>query len=309
MADWGLIAIRFALYADLMLLVGLAAFPLYSLTLEERETQGPIHQFARWLRWVAPGGLVVSTFGFAALSASMFGVGMFELDREMSVIMVTDTAVGIAWQWQLAALLAASLATLRVTRNPTTSLVPVALAGSVALATLVWSGHAEATEGIAGILHRLSDSIHIIAAAVWLGAIIGFHILLTPTQKEPPASWLCLVHRALDQFAVIGTICVLLIVVTGLINGQMIVGIANLAPAMTAPYGQLALRKLILFAAMLILAAHNRWRLSPNLARSLESGEEDQAVAALKLSLWRETLAGGGILGVVAVLGMLQPFE
>ena len=59
MADWGLIAIRFALYADLMLLVGLAAFPLYSLTLEERETQGPIHQFARWLRWVAPGGLVV----------------------------------------------------------------------------------------------------------------------------------------------------------------------------------------------------------------------------------------------------------
>ena len=60
---------------------------------------------------------------------------------------------------------------------------------------------------------------------------------------------------------------------------------------------------------MLILAAYNRWRLTPNLARSLESGEEDQAVAALKLSLWRETIAGGGILGVVAVLGMLQLFE
>ena len=234
---------------------------------------------------------------------------MFELDREMSVTMVTDTAVGIAWQWRSVALLTASLATLRVTRNPTVSLMLVALAGSVALATLVWSGHAGATEGIAGSLHRLSDSIHIIAAAVWLGAIIGFHILLTRTQKERPAGWLCLVHRALVHYAMIGTICVLLIAVTGLINGQMIVGIANLAPAMAAPYGQLVLLKLVLFAAMLILAAHNRWRLTPKLARSLESGEEDQAVAALKLSLWRETIAGCGILGVVAVLGLLQPFE
>lgn len=304
--DWGLIAIRFSLYANLMLLVGMSSFALYALMRTERETTDLLHRFARWLRWLAVVGLAVSTVGFAALAANMFGIGLFALDGEMLATMVTDTPVGMAWQWRSAALLMAVLAALRATRNPTPCFLVVAVTGSVALATLAWSGHAGATEGMVGSFHRLSDIVHLLAAAVWLGAIVAFHLLLTPSQGVPPADKLRLAHRALDQFAKVGTICVLLIVATGLFNSQMIVGIANLTRAMSAPYGQMLLLKLVLFAAMLILAAFNRWRLTPALAKS---GGGGLAVAAIKRSLWLETLAGGGVLALVAGLGMLQPFD
>src|SRR3546814_3198171 len=70
----------------------------------------------------------------------------------------------------------------------------------------------------------------------------------------------------LDQFSRVGTICVLVIAATGLINSQMIVGAENLGRSLSSPYGQLLLAKLALFALMLALAAANRWRLTPALA-------------------------------------------
>src|SRR3546814_8888917 len=44
--------------------------------------------------------------------------------------------------------------------------------------------------------------------------------------------------RSLDRFSFIGTICVLVIAATGLINSQMIVGAENLGRSLGSPYGQ-----------------------------------------------------------------------
>jgi putative copper resistance protein D len=84
---------------------------------------------------------------------------------------------------------------------------------------------------------------------------MAFHILFMSSHGERPVSRLRLAHRVLNQVANVGTIFALLIVATGVINSQLIVGIANLAPAMTTLYGQLLLLKLLFFAAMLVLAA------------------------------------------------------
>lgn len=116
--------------------------------------------------------------------------------------------------------------------------------------------------------------------------------------------------RSLDQFSRVGTICVLIITATGLLNGQMIVGMDNLGQSLASPYGQLLFAKLWLFAAMLALAAANRWRLTPKLRAAIASGESDpdRMLAAMRKSLALEAAAALLILALVAWFGTLEPF-
>ena len=122
--------------------------------------------------------------------------------------------------------------------------------------------------------------------------------------------------RSLDQFSIVGTICVLIIAATGLINSQLIVGVGNLGRSLGSPYGQLLLAKLALFALMLALAAANRWRLTPALAAAAAGidgiegvdAEPDGAIANMRKSLIIEASAALAILALVAWFGTLEPF-
>lgn len=315
MGDPVLIGIRFALYADLMLIAGLAAFPLYALTRSERLERQPLAAIWRAERWLCAAGLLLSTLGMAVLAASMQGVGLLSLEFQPFWDLVRETDVGMAWITRSAALLLTLAAALWMTRWPTTAAAMIAAAGSVAVATLVWSGHAGATEGAAGTVHRISDIAHLIAAAVWIGAIGAFHLLISPQHIREIPDGLGIAARSLDRFSFIGTICVLVIAATGLINSQMIVGAENLGRSLGSPYGQLLLAKLALFGLMLALAAANRWRLAPALAAAVAEGatesidaDPDRALAAMRKSLIIEALAALAILALVAWFGTLEPF-
>jgi copper resistance protein D len=309
-----LIGIRFALYADLMLIAGLAAFPLYALTRSERLERQPLAAIWRAERWLCAAGLLVSTLGMGVLAASMQGVGILSLELQPFWDLVRETEVGMAWIYRSAALLLALAAAVWMTRRPTIAAAILTLAGSVAVATLVWAGHAGATEGTAGTVHRVSDILHLIAAAAWIGAIGAFLILIAPQRLREWPGGLQIAARSLDQFSRVGTICVLVIAATGLINSQMIVGAENLGRSLSSPYGQLLLAKLALFALMLALAAANRWRLTPALAAAAGDDAEsvdsdpDAALAAMRRSLIIEASAALAILVLVAWFGTLEPF-
>ena len=315
MGDPVLIGIRFALYVDLMLIAGLAAFPLYALTRSERLGPHPMAAIWRAERWLSIVGVLVSTFGMGVLAASMQGVDLFSLEFQPFLDLVRETDVGMAWIYRSAALLLALAAATWLTRWPTIATAILTIAGSVAVATLVWSGHAGATDGAAGTVHRISDILHLIAAAVWIGAIGVFLLLIAPRHIPKTADGLRLAARSLDQFSRVGTICVLVIVATGLINSQMIVGAENIGRSLESPYGQLLLAKLALFGLMLALAAANRWRLTPALAAAIPGADTesldsdpDQALAAMRKSLILEALAALAIVALVAWFGTLEPF-
>jgi putative copper resistance protein D len=65
--------------------------------------------------------------------------------------------------------------------------------------------------------------------------------------------------------------------------------------------------KLALFAAMLGLAAANRFRLTPALAAGLASGSPDQALNALRKSVLIESAAALAVIVLVSILGTLAP--
>lgn len=309
MDDTVLIGIRFALYADLMLIAGLAAFPLYALTRKERDEPQTMAAIWRAERWLGAAGLLLSALGMGALAASMQGVSLFSLELRPFWDLVRETDVGWGWMVRTAALLVALAAALWMTRWPSAAAAALTVSGSIAVATLVWSGHAGATEGAAGTIHRISDSLHMVAAAVWIGAIGAFLLLTAPRRIRERADGLQTVARSLNQFSVVGTICVLVIAATGLLNGQLIVGVDNLGKSIGSAYGQLLLAKLVLFGTMLALAAANRWRLTPSLSAAIASSEPDpdQILAALRKSLALEATAAILILALVAWFGTLDP--
>ena len=298
MGEWVAIALRFGVYLDLMLLFGLVAYPLYS--------GGAGHRAASRGRLASLGlailGLALGIASFVVMTAAMAGVEVAELDRETLAFVLQETGHGAAFMVQMLALVAAVGLALFVRRTRGGWLV--AAAAGVALGSLAWTGHAGATEGLPGALHRLSDVIHLLAAAAWIGALVMLLCALAATNADAAAPE---AQEALTTFAVVGSVIVGLIVVTGFINSVMIVGLAGLPLLPDTLYGQLLIAKLGLFALMLVLASLNRWRLTPRLDPKPDDGDPSRALTAVRTSLALETGAAIAILALVAWLGTLAP--
>ena len=300
-----MIAIRLGLFLSLILLVGMAAFPLYALRKSGRieETVLPLRSS---LGLLALGGLVLSAIGFLVLLASMTGNPLSAPDWATGRSILFETPIGTAWLVRMAALATAFWAAFSV-RSTDRRLTLVTLAGAVALGSLVWTGHAGASEGNLGLVHKASDVLHMLAAAVWLGGIAAFLLLLRLASGQDEETRMMVGHRALGEFSRVGSVCVLIITGTGLVNAQILVGYENLTQALGSDYGRLLAVKLALVGAMLLLAAKNRWRLTPALGTAIEDGETGSATAALRTSLLLEAGAAVTILALVAWLGTLEP--
>ena len=108
MDDPASVAVRFALYVDLMLLLGLPAFGLYALRGAERAS-GAVLAFRRWIGALALIGVALSALALMLLAASMSGTALADVDRASVDAVVTGTSIGTAWQVRIASLLAAGL--------------------------------------------------------------------------------------------------------------------------------------------------------------------------------------------------------
>lgn len=278
-----LIGARWALMIDLALLMGLPLF-WWAMGIAGRKAM---------LAVLALGGMALSALWLLASAAAMTGAPISSPDWASAQILLTMTPIGPMLAVRAVALLLA-LACLILPQGLRVALIPAA----VAAATLAWTGHAGATEDMAGTLHRAADVAHIWAAAGWIGALtILLHAVVTLRHDVQR------VAAMLSGFALMGTLIVATLIVSGAINLVMIVGLAQLPALASSRYGLLLGTKLALFGLMLGLAAMNRWRLTP----LLERGETQRAIAHLRLSLGIETGAAVAIIGLVAWLGTLDP--
>lgn len=303
MSDWSLIGVRFALYFALAALFGLSAFSLYALRARERSDALVLRP---WLVGSAILSLLLSIGWLVLMASSMAGTPLWPIDQEAIGGLLTSSAVGAAWKLRVVALVVAAFAAMfAAQRGLWLSLVM--LASGVALGTLPWTGHGAMEEGANGWVHLVADILHLLASGAWVGALLGLLLLVSRPAAQVDAAHLGLTHRALHGFGAVGTIVVATVVVTGLINAWMLVGIGNVGALATTLYGQLLLAKLALFIAMLGLASLNRFRLTPAFERSIASADHRGALGALRGSLAVETACVIFILGLVAWLGTLAP--
>lgn len=302
MSDSVSIALRFALYMDLMLLFGVALFGLYSLKGQERMS-GAVLPFRSMLAGTALLGAVLSVASMVMMASAMSGESDFAELRPHIEMMLFETDVGLAWMVRIVALVVAGLAVML--RAPGFSLWLTAVAGSAALASLAWSGHGAMDEGSRRYWHFAVDIAHLLAAGAWLGALLAFALMAKINALQTEAR-LRLLARAVNRFEAIGAAIVVIITVTGVVNYLFIVG-PKLDEVFLSTYGILLFIKVGLFAGMLVLAALNRFHLGPFLERSLRDGQYTVAANALRRSVLVELAAAVVIVGLVAWLGTLSP--
>ena len=307
------IAVRWALYIDLMLLFGLPMFALYGLGGGER-SRHDIVPLRPLLPLLSVAAILLSLLWLANVCASMAGTDILRLDRATVDMVATQTPLGVAWQVRLAALAAVLLlAVLPRRRTNRPVLLATSLAAGVAVATLAWAGHGAAGEGPAGNIQLTADIVHLLAAGIWIGALVAFTLLLirshTMSVRENGRleEHIAVTHHALEKFSVAGSIVVGLLIATGLVNSVMLVGIVNAPHLLSTLYGQVLAAKLVVFGIMLLLAGQNRFRLTPALDRARRTRNLAASLAALRRSLLLETGAGLAVLGLVAWLGTLSP--
>lgn len=293
------IGVRFALYATLLPLFGFALFGLYA------PAAGKLSQnrLQHWrLALGATAALVFSASSIVVMTAAMMGVGVGEIGVYDVGAMLTGMSAGTAWIVRIVALAVVIGAAVMGRR---TAMPAAAAAGSgVALASLAWTGHGGMDEGARGVVHATADVVHLLAAGAWLGGLLALAVLLWPSAAYADYD---LTYRSLARFAGVGTIAVALLVLTGLVNSWLLIGIDRLPMLWTSLYGRLLLIKLALFVVMLGLAASNRFRLTPALRAGLKDGGTTAAIGGLRRSLAVEATAAMGILGLVAWLGTLSP--
>lgn len=298
------IGLRFALYLDLMLLFGVSLFGLYGLRAPERvsDTALAIRQVVQ----VASGlGVLLSVASLVVLTQAMSGAEDWQGLWPHLQMMLGQTTLGLSWMARIAALGVALIAALAWRRWPAASLWLSVHCGAVALITLVWTGHGVMHEGWEGAWHLLSDGVHLLAAAGWVGALAAFGFLLTKRSLADVVR-VRILARALVGFEWMGTLFVALLLVTGSVNYVFVAG-PHLDGITHGVYAILLCLKLVLFAVMLALAGHNRFHLTPFLQRSLAESDHQAAGRALRRSLLVEFGAALLILMLVSWLGTLAP--
>ncbi len=154
-------------------------------------------------------------------------------------------------------------------------------------------GHAGAMGGRTGVGIMASEALHLLAAGLWLGALLPLWLSLGRLIPHAAAA-IC------ERFSPIGLGCVLVIAGTGLAQGIELIG--GLPGLVGTHYGRIALLKIALFLAALALAAINRLRLTDRLSKATAD-----ARSRLRLSVSGEILAGLAIILAAAFLASSMP--
>jgi putative copper export protein/mono/diheme cytochrome c family protein len=167
-------------------------------------------------------------------------------------------------------------------------------ATGLAIGLQSWTAHAAAAEGTDRAILLCAESLHLLAAGAWLGALPSLLMLVGALPPDQGA-------RALRRFSPLGMLCVAILAATALVQGWLLIG--GLPGLVGTDYGRVALLKLVLFLAMLLLAASHRFYH----ARILSGPRVSGARRRLQASIAAETSLGLAVVFAAAILANLHP--
>ncbi|MFL5965436.1 MAG: copper resistance protein CopC [Gaiellaceae bacterium] len=163
------------------------------------------------------------------------------------------------------------------------------------------AGHANTTSPRA--LSLLFDWVHLAAAAVWVGGLVGLLVLWRSTRDLLRVALLSLV---VPRFSRIAFVSVVLLIGAG--TGASVLHMPTLSAFWQTSYGQALGIKILLLAAALLLAAVNLARTKPRLEAAASRPELARGAAVLLRRLVAgETVFVWGAVFAAAVLSSLAP--
>jgi copper resistance protein D len=245
--------------------------------------------------WIALAVAMLSGIGWLVLLATeIFGAPILEVCLHGGAWSVlTETRFGMVWCARGALALLLSLLMLW----PAARWLAL-IAAALLMSLLALIGHAGATSGTTGRIHLVSDIMHLLSASAWLGGLPAFALLLAHARQGRARAKRALVIGATRRFSLLGIVSVAVLLASGAINSWNL--LAGPRDLLTTDYGRLVLLKIILFAAMVCIAAVNRYHLTPQLPAPA-------ALRALQRNSLYEIGLGLCVIVFVGALGTLAP--
>jgi putative copper resistance protein D len=245
----------------------------------------------RLVAWTSVVAFLAALLWLPAEAASMAEDLGAAIDPGMLAAVLTDTAFGRAWMARL--VLAAALAVVFAQRRDWAA---VAVVAGLSLASLALVGHAAMRTGFEGLIQRVNDAAHLIAAGGWLGGLIPFMLSLRAYGDER-------LRRdavaGMTGFSFWGQFVVAALILTGAANVMLVSGHPPSPP--TTPYRALLDAKVVLVAIMIALALINRFGIAPRLAPG------SRALSMLKTTSLIEAGLGAIVVALVSVFALLDP--
>lgn len=303
-ADWLHPALRFAQYAVLLGVFGIVAFRVFRLRRVVPDTSMTSFRAIAVAAMAAP---ILSLAVMLVSVAAMMGQPLKDLELATVQDMVLMTDTGRAFLVRTV-LLALGLAAVLFIRTNTPWNILAAWCYGLALLTLAWSGHAAATGGALGLVHRLNDGLHLMAAGLWIGAISWFTILVLAAHKSPDCVKTEDLRNVMENFAPLGITLVVVVAVTGVLNSHLVFGLENSMDVLGTTYGWLLAVKILAVALMVMCAARNARLVRRSLI--VQSGTRagtDVTLFAVRSSLAVELLLAIFVVMLVAITGLASP--
>jgi copper resistance protein D len=260
-----------------------------------------------WLAWFGLGlALASGAVWLVVTAAGMSGRAPADVFSDNVLwTVLTQTTFGNAWLLRLvvACLLGALFVPLFAARPNTWRDAAATVLAAAFVGSLAWSGHAAGGLGVAGFLHPAADVLHLIAAAAWIGALLPLVLLFAAVAKDDNS--IAIARTATTRFSTLGMVSVGTLLVTGIVNSWYLVG--SIDALTLTNYGKLLLAKIVLFLAMVAIAAINRLYLTPRLLQKADAAVSRDALRHLQRHAGIEALAGAAIIVIVGVLGTMAP--
>jgi putative copper export protein len=160
---------------------------------------------------------------------------------------------------------------------------------------LSWSSHA-ADQGNFSV-HLLIDSLHVLAAGLWIGGLFSLTLALWVESATMSAGYLA---ASVPRFSTLAGTCIVLLMGSGVYNTW--VSLPSIHSFVTTHYGRVLLLKLCVFCVLACCGAVSRYYVVPRLRR------HDAGASAL-FGRWvrYEICLSLIVLGITAVLSETMP--
>ena len=283
-------ASRFVTYAAALQLFGVAAFQFGLAPANLRAALDPLaHALSRLSALALPLGMLL----WLVATAGTMGDGWSSaLDGKTLWLVLSATAFGHVWLPLLIFAVALCLYALLFRAN----WAALTIGAALLLIGLGLVGHAAIADGIGGLLNRISQAVHLITSAFWLGSLLPL-LLSLPHYRNP--ALMDDADAMLRRFSGLGHLAVALLLASGFVNSWFVLGGAHIDLAQ--PYQQLLLLKIAIAGVMVCLATINRYVFVP----AIPNG--GPGLKRLAHGTIAEIVLSAGVLALVSIIGTLAP--
>lgn len=160
-------------------------------------------------------------------------------------------------------------------------------------------------------MYQLNVFVHVLSAVIWVGGMLFVSLVVVPAVRHlPPKERSALMSALGRRFRVVGWTCIVLLVLTGLLNaGFRGVTWANFPTLVAATsFGQLLGAKVLLVGAMIALSAVHDFVIGPASTQAFQRADGADRARAERLrrqAAWLARLNALLALAVVALAVLL----